>query len=296
MTSFIRSLQKALADLRSNGFANLGTILIIGLSVFMVAVLLLFFDNTQRIMGSWAEDNRAMVYMKPEITQKDLPRIKEQLLAIKGVGDIKSIPKEQALADLAKQFSGHENIFASLGENPLPHAMEIRVAWEKDTAAPGEMTNLIEKVQALDAVESVVYAQGFLERFAFVFLLVKRTGWLLCGLFSLICIFITANTVRLSLHSRELEVQIMRLIGATEDFIKSPFYLAGALQGFLGGLLGICLLLALYYGLCIECMKSIDAYMILPIQFLSVYHVGTLLLGSTFLGWFGCYISLRRMA
>ncbi len=296
MTSFIRSLQKALADLHSNGFANLGTILIIGLSVFMVAVLLLFFDNTQRIMGSWAEDNRAMVYMKPEITQKDLPRIKELLLEIKGVRDIKNILKDQALENLADQFSDHENIFASLRENPLPHAMEIRVAWEKETAAPGEMANLIEKVQALDAVESVVYAQGFLERFSFVFLLVKRTGWLLCGLFSLICIFITANTVRLSLHSRELEVQIMRLIGATEDFIKSPFYLAGALQGFLGGLLGICLLLGLYYGLCIECMKSIDAYMILPIRFLSVYHVGALLLGSTFLGWFGCYISLRRMA
>ncbi len=291
----MRPLKKALADLRSNGFTNLGTILIIGLSVFMVAVLLLFFDNAQRFMGSWAGDNRAMVYMKPEIMEKNLPHIKKQLLEIKGITKVLCIPKDQALSQLADQFSDHGNIFASLRENPLPHAMEISMSSKKDAAAPEKMADVIAKVQALDAVESVVYAQGFVERFSFVFLLVKRTGWLLCGLFSLICIFITANTVRLSLHSRELEVQIMRLIGATEDFIKTPFYLTGALQGFLGGLLGISLVLGLYYGLCVECMKSIDAYMILPMEFLSVYHMAGLLLGSTFLGWFGCYISLRRM-
>lgn len=295
MTSFIRSLKKALADLFSNGFINLGTIFIIGLSIFMVATLVLFFENTARLMGAWAGDNRAMVYMQPEITKENLPHIKEQMLEIQGVKKIRCIPKDQALAQLADQFTDQEKIFSSLRENPLPHAMEIRIVLEKDAASSEKIADIIEKIRCLDAVESVVYAQGFLERFAPVFLLVNRTGWVLCLLFSLICVFITANTVRLALHSRELEVQIMRLIGATEHFIKMPFYLSGALQGFLGGLFGISLLMGLYYGLYLEFVSSLDTPMVLPIGFLPLHHVGMLICGSTFLGWFGCYLSLRRM-
>ncbi len=303
MLPFIQSLKKAGADLRANGFMNLVTIVIIALSIFMVGVLMLLFDNAARLMDAWAGDNRVMVYMKPDIAETDLPGIREQLRSLgkDQIREIRVIPNTKALEDLAEKFSGHEDTFHSFRENPLPHAMEVTIASGKGSIDMEELTAMVNEIETLDFVESVLYAQGVMERFSFIFSLITRTGYFLCGLFSLICMFITANTVRLSLHSREIEVQILRLVGATEQFIKSPFYLAGALQGFFGGLLGLGMLCCLYNGLLAACSHGLGSPFSLalavsfPFHFLSVLHILILLLGSTFLGWSGCYLSLRRM-
>jgi len=117
----------------------------------------------------------------------------------------------------------------------------------------------------------------------------------MCSLFFLIALFITANTVRLAFYSRKLEVEIMRLVGATESFIKAPFYVEGIVQGFLGGLLGLGVLLITYITISSGITQNLSSYMYFNLRFLSVKMIIVIIFASTFLGWFGCFLSLKQI-
>jgi cell division transport system permease protein len=120
-------------------------------------------------------------------------------------------------------------------------------------------------------------------------------GYALCSLFFLIALFITANTVRLAFYSRKLEVEIMRLVGATETFIKAPFYVEGLVQGFLGGVLGLTVLSIAYLTVSSGMAQHFAGDVYVDIRFLSIKVIVLIVFGSTFLGWFGCYLSLKQI-
>jgi cell division transport system permease protein len=87
----------------------------------------------------------------------------------------------------------------------------------------------------------------------------------------------------------------MRLVGATETFIKAPFYVEGLLQGFLGGVLGLVILLVTYLMISSGATQSLSSYIYFDIRFLSIKTIILIIFVSTFLGWFGCYLSLKQI-
>lgn len=287
-----RIVKKALSDIRSNRFLNLITIMTISLSILVVSVFMLFFENTSRVLESWNHGGRAMVYFEKDFTVRMLPGVKEQLTALGGIEKMAFIPREEALDRLQQEMGDRTQFFKTLKGNPLPHAMEITMT---SFSSFEQVSDLARRIEALDAVESVEYGQGWLGRFLKLFNLFKMTGYAMCSLFLLIALFITANTVRLAFYSRRTEIEIMRLVGATESFIKTPFYVEGVLQGFLGGALGILILLAGYYTLLSGITQNLGSYVYLDIRFLSLPAMGIILSSSTFLGWFGCYLSLKQI-
>lgn len=287
-----RSIKKALADIRSNRFLNFITIITISLSILVVSVFTLFFENATRMIQEWNQGGRVMVYLEPDFSISDLPGLEADIRALGGIEALTFISRDQALEKLKKEMSDRSGFFDSLKKNPLPHALEVRMqrfdTYEQVTAFAG-------RIQALDPVESVEYGQDWLGRFLNIFHLFKTTGYAMCGLFLLIALFITANTVRLAFHSRELEVEIMRLVGATESFIKTPFYVEGAIQGFLGGILGLSILLAAFLSISSGMARNPAVRAMIDIRFLSPEAVLILISSSTFLGWFGCYLSLKQI-
>ena len=289
MTRFIK---KALADIRSNRFLNFITIITISLSILVVSVFTLFFENASRAIQEWNQGGRAMVYLQPDFSPRDLPGLEAEIRTLGGIEELTFISKDQALEKLKKEMSDRTGFFDTLKDNPLPHALEIRIQ-RMDTYE--EVTALAGRIEALPQVESVEYGQGWLGRFLQIFHIFKTTGYAMCSLFLLIALFITANTVRLAFHSRELEVEIMRLVGATESFIKTPFYVEGAIQGFLGGVFGLGILLAAYLSISSGIARNPAVQALIDLRFLSVQAIIILIASSTFLGWFGCYISLKQI-
>ena len=288
----IRFVRNAMSDIRSNRFMNFITIITIALSILMVSLFLLFFENTGRAIEAWNQGGRAVVYLSDGFDPAQLPELKSQIQALGGVDEMRFLPKAQALAKLKVEMAGQTTFLESLERNPLPHALEIRMARHGELE---QMAELAHGISALEWVDSVEYGQGWLGKFLRVFNLFKATGYVICSLFLLIALFITSNTVRLAFHSRQTEVEIMRLVGATEGFIKAPFYVEGLLQGFFGGLLGLMILLSAYTTLASGVGHALASYVYLDIRFLSVKAMALVIVTSTFLGWFGCYLSLKQI-
>ncbi len=287
-----RYIKKALADIRSNRFLNLITIVTISLSILVVSLFLLFFENASRVIEGWNQGGRAMIYLESAFSEEMLPDLEARIKSLGEVEEMRFISKSQALERLKNEMAGNTGFFETLKENPLPHALEIRMKTHGDLQ---QMTAFAKKIADLEMVESVEYGQGWLARFLKIFSLFRITGYAMCGLFLLIALFITANTVRLAFYSRRLEIEIMRLVGATEGFIKTPFYVEGLFQGFLGGILGLLILLGAFFAVSSGISQNLSAYVYLDIRFLSVKAMGILILASTFLGWFGCYLSLKQI-
>ena len=289
MTHF---LKKALADIRSNRFLNLITIITISLSILVVSVFLLFFENASRVIESWNQGGRAMVYLENEFRPEMLPDLKKQIQALGNIDDIVFIPKAQALEKVKKDMSSRTNFLKTLKNNPLPDALEIKMTAYDSFEG---VEQLAHRIKAIEMVEDVEYGQGWLGKFLNIFNLFKITGYAMCSLFFLIALFITANTVRLAFYSRKLEVEIMRLVGATETFIKAPFYVEGLLQGFFGGVIGLAVLWVTFLTISSGIAQDLASYVYFDIRFLSIKTLLIIVLGSTFLGWFGCFLSLRQI-
>ncbi len=287
-----RYLGKALADIRSNRFLNLITMVTIALSILMVSLFLLCFENLGRIMDGWDHEGRAMVYLAPEFSLAMRPGVESAVQGIEGVSRVLFVSKDQALERLKSEMAGSTAFLDTLTENPLPHALEVRIQTRQGIE---QVTAVVERIQALALVESVEYGEKWLARFLHLFRLFRLTGYAMGALFLLIAFFITASTVRLVFHARESEVEIMRLVGATDRFIKMPFYITGVIQGGVGGILGLLILYAAYLPMESAVSGIMGDLFDVNIGFLSFTAMGGLVLASTFLGWFGCYLSLRQL-
>ena len=285
------ALKNALADIWAYRFVNLITIVTIALSMLMISLFLLFFENASRLIQDWHHGGRAVVYLEMGFPREALPDLEKQILALGEVDILGFVSREEALESLKQEWAGQTAFFDGLSTNPLPHCLEIRVM-DIQGAAIGEMAN---RIQSLDGVESVEYGRDWLGQFVHLFSLFRSGGYLVSGLFLLIALFVIFNTLRLVFYARKQEIEIMRLVGASEAFIKTPFYLEGVVQGFLGGGLGIVVLLLVYS----LALPSASHYLMsdfhLDIRFLSFGTLALVLFCSIFLGWFGCYLSLRQI-
>ena len=244
------------------------------------------------MIESWNQGGRAMIYLTDDFTMDMLPELKARIKGIGNIDEIVFISKDQALDRLKKDMSSNSAFLKTLQGNPLPAALEIKM---NSYNSFEEVEKFALGIKEIEIVEDVEYGQGWLGKFLKIFNLFKITGYAMCSLFFLIALFITANTVRLAFYSRKLEVEIMRLVGATETFIKAPFYVEGLFQGFLGGILGLTILLITYILISSGITQSFSSYVYFDIRFLSIRTILLIIFGSTFLGWFGCYLSLKQI-
>ena len=183
------------------------------------------------------------------------------------------------------------SILMNLNENPLPDAFEIRMT--ASSQGGEKVEEIATKIESLPSIEDVEYGQKWLEQFTNIFDLFRLAGYAMGGIFFMAAVFIVANTIRLVIYTRREEIEIMRLVGASEKFIKSPFYIEGIIQGTLGGIIGIAALF-ITFKLISSSVEHSFKYELLNIRFLSPEFYCGIILCSMFVGWLGCYISLKQ--
>lgn len=285
------SFKRAIQDILQNRFLNTVTIITIALIILIVSSFALFFINVNDIMNSWKKGIRIMAYIKPDIERVTLYNIKQKIEKMYGVRQVRFISKEEAIDQLKKQLELQSSLLDNLEENPLPDAFEIKMI--ASTQSWKKVKTLSVKIESIPSIESVEYGQKWLGQFANILNLFKLTGYVMGCVFFLASVFIIANTIRLALYSKREEIEIMRLVGASDSFIKTPFYFEGLIQGATGGIVGLVILFSVFifisstvgHGICSDFIN---------IRFLPFDVSCGIILGSMFVGWLGCFLSLKQ--
>ena len=283
--------KRSIQDILNNRFLNLITIITIAISILIVSAFTLFFLNANDIISSWKKGIKIMAYLQPDTTDIDITEMKYKIKGIYGVEDVKFIPKKEALQHLKKQMKRQSSLLENLKKNPLPDAFEIRM--KTSSQNQDKIEALANRLESIPQVDEVEYGQKWLDRFTNVFNLFKLAGYALGGLFFIASVFIVANTIRLVLYSRREEVEIMRLVGATDKFIKIPFYIQGVIQGALGGFIGLAVLFVIFILISSNIEQNLHSELF-TIRFLSLWTLGGIIICSMSVGWIGCYLSLKQ--
>ena len=287
----IRNYKRAIQDIRDHKFLNTVTIITIAISILIVSAFSLFFVNANEIINSWKKGIKIMVYLKPDTSETKNSELIRKIQLMEGIRNVRFISKNEAFQELKKQMRRQSSLFENLKENPLPDAFEIHLKASFQNQEKVEM--LATKLESLPRVDEVEYGQRWLGQFTNFFNLFRFTGYAMGGLFFMAALLIVANTIRLVLYSRRDEVEIMRLVGATDSFIKAPFYIQGVIQGVFGGIIGLAALFISFLLISLSMERGISPGLF-TIRFLSPGAFCGIILGSTFVGWIGCYLSLKQ--
>ncbi|MFO7707608.1 MAG: permease-like cell division protein FtsX [Desulfobacterales bacterium] len=283
-------IRRAFEDLFANRFVSSLAVVTIALSILIVSMAILIAVNTEAALQEWKKSTRIMAYLDAGGSAA-APELARAILAVEGVDSVRFIPRDEALEELKARMSHHPSLLEHLAENPLPDAFEIRV--RPDDAGWDRLESLADLFRALPGIEEVEYGQQWIGALRDTAHLLRTTSAGMSGLFFIAALSIVANTIRLVLTSRKEEVEIMRLVGASEGFIRAPFYLSGLIQGLLGAAIGLTALFAVFNAVAARTELGVLKEFI-QFRFLSPAWVAAILAASMVVGALGSHLSLGR--
>jgi len=283
--------KRAIKDILEHRFLCAVTVVTISISILIASAFTLFFINANAIVNSWKKGIRIMVYLKPDIPDIKVTAIQRNIREMKGVKDVRFISKKEALKRLKDQLGRQSSLLDNLKENPLPDAFEIQLM--ETFQNQDKIEKLAARLGSLKPVDEVEYGQVWLGRFTNILNLFRLTGFAMGSLFLVATVLIVANTIRLVFYSRQKDVEIMRLVGATDGFIKAPFYIEGLIQGALGGIIGLGALFVLFMFISSNMGRELTSSLF-TIRFLSWETFLGIWGCSMFVGWIGCFVSLKQ--
>ena len=284
-------LREALVNLTRGWKVSLLAILTITVSLLVGGAFLLVSRNLLASVERWRGETRVVIYLQPETPPRLLERLKSEAAAAPWAASADTVTAEAARRRFQESFPTLTDLVEGLGDEPLPASIEIAL---KDPAKrPPELRAWLESWRRRPEVSMVDDDREWLRQIEAVAALLRGVGLALAGGLLAAAIFTTASVIRLTAYLHSDEISVLRLVGATEFYIRGPFYAEGFLQGLVsgalasGGLWGAYALFRLREpGTLIESL--------LAAQFLSPGQVAFLVLLGGAAGLTGAVLSLRR--
>lgn len=269
---------------------SLLAIVTIAVSLFVGGLFWLVTSNLSAWVDEWRSEARVVVYLKPEADPENLEALRQRIRQAPWTLEVDEVSSEAARQRFRRLFPSLSDVVADWPEAPLPPSLEIR--YRGDGVEAPAFEAWLEGLRASPAAEVVDDDRDWLQQLQTAVGLIRAAG-LSLGLVLLgAAIFTIASVVRLTAHLYREEISIMRLVGATEFFIRGPFYMEGLLQGLLGGALAAASLYGAFR-LVTGTEPSLVASLLSP-SFLTLGQVGLLILFGGLAGIFGAVASLHR--
>ncbi|MDH3280958.1 MAG: permease-like cell division protein FtsX [Gammaproteobacteria bacterium] len=228
----VQVLLSSVGQLVRNPVATLMTVGVIGITLALPGGLYVLVENVERLTAGWDRHAQVSVFLTKSATAKNLQDISATLRKRPDIASATPITAAEALMEF-QAHAGFGTALDALAENPLPHTIAV-VPGPGIGSAEG-LRQLVAELQALPEVDDAQLDVEWVQRLHLLLRLARRGVWLLAGLFSIAVLLIVSNTVRLAVSNRRDEIEIIRLIGGTDPFIRRPFLYAGFLQGVVGG-------------------------------------------------------------
>ncbi len=244
----LQVLVTTLGQLFHHPGATLMTALAIGITLALPSLLYLFTINVERASDGFTAGAPVSLFLEQEATPVQGEALTQQLAQRDGIARARFISAEQALADF-KRRSGLQEALELLQNNPLPHTIVLYLepTWQQSDA----LTRLLAQLAAEPLVEVAQSDVQWLTRLRALLSLVQRGVVMLAVLLAVAVVVIVSNTIRLAILNRREEIEIIKLIGGTDRFVRRPFLYSGLLQGLLGALVALILI-----GSCIALLRG----------------------------------------
>jgi cell division transport system permease protein len=259
------------------------SIIIMSLSLLVLAVFLLATDNVFSLLQRAHSDLKIYVYLDDGVTQDQIEQQQAAILSLHGVETVAFISKEDAMAEFREGLGEEANVLDAMESNPLPAS--FRVTLKPSMRDLKNAERIAASTEQIEGVEEVNYGRDFLERFAMLARGFMYVDVVLGVIVLISSVFIMSNTVRLTIFSRRNTVEILKLVGATNRFIRTPFLIEGAFQGALASGVSLVLLFGIYALI----KKMLPDLSFLPVDKMLMYVLTCVILGSI-----GSYAALRR--
>jgi cell division transport system permease protein len=250
------------------------TVFIMALTILLVSSLFLLRSASQILIASLQEKADISVYFREDSSKEDILNVKEGLAEIPEVKEVKYVSKEQALADFVERYKDDPLLMESVeevGGNPFLASLNIR-AWQASQYQA--IANLLERQQFMGLIEKVDYFQrkSVIDRVFSLTSTFNRTGIFFSFVLITLALLVSFNTVRLAIYNLREEIQIQRLVGASNWFIRGPFLVQGAISGIFAALISLVIfaLISWILGSRLESVFSFNLFQLFVDNFWSI--------------------------
>ncbi|PKH01287.1 cell division protein FtsX [Psychromonas sp. MB-3u-54] len=279
-------------ELWKTPFSTLMTILVLGLALSLPSIFQVAYKNIERVNGQWDSASEVSLFLDKGLSQQRVQVLINKLGLYEDIETVTYITSHQALEEF-KAMSGFSKALDYLSENPLPGVLVV-VPTEKAKSSAGSKL-LVAKLQREADIDFVKVDSDWIEKLQAILSLVVDMVFAVAVLLLMAVLLIVSNTIRLNILNQRAEIEVLKLVGATNSFIQRPFLYIGAWYGLLGG--GIALLLTFSM---VQWLQSGVANLVglyqsqFNILMLNLEEAIILVGLSTFLGFIAAYISVKQ--
>lgn len=259
----------------------------IAFSLFTVGLFLLVAVNLRQALKGLEERVEIVAFVLRGTPPETITLASQDIAAFPEVQDVEYVTEEQALGRARKELVEFRDAYRDLSVNPLPPSFEIRLKEGYRNAAAAE--RVAQRLEGFSFVEDIRYGRDWVERLDKLRNLAGIVGLVIGVAFAAVAIVIIGVTIRLTILQRAREIAIMRLVGATNRFIRGPFLLEGALKGLLGGFLSLVLCYAGF-----RLFRDSNLGTLGGLVFFGPEQMGMLVLFGIAMGLFGSLVSVGR--
>lgn len=291
MNFWLTVLRQVGRNLRQTWTSQVMTLLTVSLSVLIFSLFYLIYTNMLNAGDQLGDELRLIVYLEDE----PVPEMKEQLIrkinSFDEVEEIRFISREEAYERFAEQLGSNRDVLADMPKDFLPPSIEVTPM--KTLRSLNQIKGFSGYLGRLPGTVKVQYGQDWMERFYHFTHLLSIVVLLSGSLLILTTIYMVSYTIRLTIMGRQDELELLRLVGATNNYIRTPFLMEGFLQGVLGSTIGIGALFILFRWIT-EKFSGPGFLKLIDFTFFSPSVVFTLIFVSILLCTVGCHTSMRK--
>ncbi len=286
-----RHFRESIKSLGRNGWMTFASVSAVTVTLLLVGVFFVIMMNINNITSNIEKDVEIRVHIDQAATKQDREAIGKKIEKIPEVDKVRFSPKEEELTNLIKNLGEDGEVYKPFEQdNPL---MDVYVV---KTKTPQDVIKVAKQIEAYDYVQSVRYGQGYVEKLFHFVDITRNIGIALIVGLLFTAMFLISNTIKITIVARRKEIEIMRLVGATNSFIRWPFFLEGLWLGVLGAIIPIILISTAYYNLYEYVTPKISIKFVELLKFSPfVYQIsGILILLGGLIGVWGSLMSVRK--
>lgn len=294
--SFSTAVKSMKLSWREHKGVQLATLVVLTATFTVVVSVVSLTLNFGNVLQSWGDSVQVTAYLKDGLAEREISSVGEAIQAMKEFRDVEFVDKEQAKTKFVEQMTGFAaGLTADAGmENPFPASYQLSLVEKRDVA---ELSALAQKIQELPGVEDVSYGQDWIKNYEALVNTFQWSSWGLSVILILGSLLVVSNSIRASIDRRREEVEILKLVGATNGSIRRPFVYEGAFMGVTAATLSLIFSFGFYlWEIRVVGENLAFSNVASQFRFLSPMICLGVVLGGTLLGAIGSYACVFRFS